>query len=156
MSVEETKKLTDIQEQVWEVADAILESGKYPTRDDICKALKKSPHTIGSYFNEWKKVNPRSAVVKQQSTQMESSTSNSPTKNERSMANYPISDEDIQYSVAKTLATEHYYKKTWKFTVPGLRENLEEALEEIDDYTRGEDEKKDPLGMVNWLINRGA
>jgi hypothetical protein len=58
--------------------------------------------------------------------------------------------------VAKTLAAEHYYKKTWKFTVPGLRENLEEALEEIDDYTRGEDEKKDPLGMVNWLINRGA
>jgi hypothetical protein len=33
---------------------------------------------------------------------------------------------------------------------------LEEALEEIDEYTRGEDEKKDPLGMVNWLINRGA
>ena len=79
----------------------------------LCKALKKSPHTIGSYFNEWKKVNPRSAVVKQHSSEMESSTSHSPTKNERSMANYPISDEDIQYSVAKTLATEHYYKKTW-------------------------------------------
>ncbi len=156
MTEKEIKKVSDIQEQVWEVADGILATGRYPTRDDICKALKKSPHTIGSYFNEWKKAHPRSAVVKQQSSEMDGTSSNSPTRSERSMANYPISDEDIQYSVAKTVAAEHYYKKTWKFTVPGLRENLEEAIEEIDDYTRGEDEKKDPLGMVNWLINRGA
>ncbi len=58
--------------------------------------------------------------------------------------------------MAKNLAAEHYYKKTWEFTVPGLRENLEEALDEIDDLTRREDEKKDPLGMVNWLMNRRA
>ena len=38
--------------------------------------------------------------------------------------------------------------------MPGLRENLEEALEEIDDLARRQDEKKDPLGMVNWLMNR--
>ncbi len=145
MTEKEIKKVSDIQEQVWEVADAILESGRYPTRNDICKALKKSPHTIGSYFNEWKKANPRSAVVKQESSQIDTSGSNSTTRSERSMANHPISDEDIQYSVAKTLAAEHYYKKTWEFTVPGLRENLEEALEEIDDLTRREDEKKNPL-----------
>ncbi len=64
MSVEKTTKVSDIQEQVWEVAEGILATGRYPTRDDICKALKKSPHTIGSHFSEWKKVNPRSAVVK--------------------------------------------------------------------------------------------
>ena len=142
MSVEETKKLTDIQEQVWEVADAILATGRYPTRNDICKSLKKSPHTIGSYFNEWKKANPRSAVVKQERAEMESSGSNSTTRSERSMVNHPISDEDLQYNVAKTLAAEHYYKKTWDFTVPGLRENLEEALGEIDDLTREKDEKR--------------
>jgi hypothetical protein len=44
MTEKEIKKVSDIQEQVWEVADEILATGRYPTRDDICKALKKSPH----------------------------------------------------------------------------------------------------------------
>ena len=39
MTEKEIKKVSDIQEQVWEVADGILATGRYPTRDDICKAL---------------------------------------------------------------------------------------------------------------------
>ncbi len=42
----------DIREQVWVVADSILESGRYPTRKDICQALKKSTHTVGTHFTD--------------------------------------------------------------------------------------------------------
>ena len=154
MAGEETAKVATLKEQVWAVADQILATGRYPNRDDICQALGKSSHTIGSHFSQWKKVNPRSSVVKQQPSEIDNSATNSQTPETREVVNHAISDEELQYSVAKTLAAEHYYKKTWDFTVPGLRENLEEALAEIDDLARNQDEKKDPLGMVNWLMSR--
>jgi hypothetical protein len=154
MSVEETKKQTDIQEQVWEVADAILESGRYPTRNDICKALKKSPHTIGSYFNEWKKANPRSALVQQQNSEIGKNNQNSQPNQGRKVVNHTVTDEDFQYNAAKAVAAEHYYKKTRNFTVPGLREDLEEALAEIDEHARRQDETLNPLAMVDYLLKR--
>ena len=154
MAGEETAKVATLKEQVWAVADQILATGRYPTRNDICKALKKSPHTIGSYFNEWKKANPRSALVQQQNSEIGRTKQNSQPNQETKVVNHTVTDEDFQYSAAKAVAAEHYYKKTWDFTVPGLRENLEEALAEIDDLARNQDEKKDPLGMVNWLMSR--
>ncbi len=48
----EQKEVHDIREQVWVVADSILESGRYPTRKDICQALKKSTHTVGTHFTD--------------------------------------------------------------------------------------------------------
>ena len=66
----------------------------------------------------------------------------------------PKADEEVQYNTARDLAAERYYRKTWNFTVPGLRENLEEALQEIDELARGQDETLNPLGMVDWLIKR--
>jgi hypothetical protein len=154
MSGEETPKVSDIRQQVWEVADQILATGRYPNRDDICQALSKSSHTIGSHFAQWKKANPRSAVVKQQESEIGRATSNSQTNQRKKVVNHSITDEDIQYSAAKAVAAEHYYKKTWDFTVPGLRENLEEALEDINQLARSQDEQKDPLGMVHWLMTR--
>ena len=154
MSGEEKAKVNEIRQQVWEEADRILATGRYPNRDDICQALSKSSHTIGSHFAQWKKAHPRSAVVKQQESEIGTPNQNSLPNQGRKVVNHGITDEDIQYSAAKALAAEHYYKKTWDFTVPGLRENLEEALSEIDEMARSQDETSDPLGMVNWLMTR--
>jgi hypothetical protein len=154
MAGEETAKVSELKEQVWEVADEILATGRYPNRDDICKALKKSSHTIGSYFNEWKKVNPRSALVQQQNSEIGRTKQNSQPNQGRKVINHTVTDEDFQYSAAKTVAAEHYYKKTWNFTVPGLREDLEEALAEIDEHARRQDETLNPLAMVDYLLKR--
>ncbi len=50
------------------------------------------------------------------------------------------------------------YRKTWNFTVPGLRENLEEALQEIDELAR-EQELGELLGVSkiilrDWRVKR--
>jgi hypothetical protein len=154
MSGEETPKVNEIRQQVWEEADRVLATGRYPNRDDICKALSKSSHTIGSHFSQWKKAHPRSALVQQQKEEIGTTNQNSLPNQGRKVENHAITDEDFQYSAAKAVAAERYYKKTWDFTVPGLREDLEEALEEIDEYARRQDETLNPLGMVNWLMTR--
>ncbi len=150
----------DIREQVWVVADSILESGRYPTRKDICQALKKSSHTVGTHFTQWRKANPRSAVAAQLSNSEITKSRNghqvshSGARRVASYSNLPKADEEVQYNTARDLAAERYYRKTWNFTVPGLRENLEEALQEIDELAREQDETLNPLGMVDWLIKR--
>ena len=102
MAGEETAKVATLKEQVWAVADQILATGRYPNRDDICKALEKSPHTIGSYFYQWKKVNPRSSVVKQQPSEIDRTRLPILKLPEtREVVNHAISDEDFQYSAAK-------------------------------------------------------
>ena len=154
MSGEEKPKVNEIRQQVWEEADRILATGRYPNRDDICQALSKSSHTIGSHFAQWKKAHPRSALVQQQKEEIGRTNKNSLPNQRRKVVNHAITDEDFQYSAAKAVAAEHYYKKTWNFTVPGLREDLEEALQEIDEHARRQDETLNPLGMVDYLINR--
>ena len=144
----------DIRAMVTEAADNILASGRYPSRNDICRELKKSSKTIGSYFAEWKKAHPRSALVQQQKEEIGTTNKNSLPNQGRKVVNHAITDEDFQYNAAKAVAAERYYKKTWNFTVPGLREDLEEALEEIDEHARRQDETLNPLGMVDYLINR--
>jgi hypothetical protein len=121
MAREETAKVSELKEQVTEVADEILATGRYPTRDDICKALKKSSHTIGSHFSEWKKDHPRSALVQQQNSEIGKNNQNSQPNQGRKVVNHTVTDEDFQYSAAKAVAAERYYKKTWNFTVPGLQ-----------------------------------
>ena len=57
-------------------------------------------------------------------------------------------------NVARKLIAQSYYEKTRNFTVPGLSEQVEEALDEIDEFSRGQDETLSPLGMVDWLKAR--
>ncbi len=150
-------KEKDISELVWDVADSILKSGRYPTRNDICKELRKSPKTIGRYFAEWKEANPKStSMVRNKDTDVIESNGGH-HRGKRSVASrstLPSREEEVQYNVARDIAAERYYKKTWNFTVPGLREDLEEALAEIDEHSRRQDETLNPLGMVDYLLKR--
>ena len=151
------QKEKEISELVWDVADSILKTGKYPNRNDICQALKKSPRTIGRYFAEWKEANPKSTsmVRNQEAEVMESNGGNHQGKRSvASRSTLSSREEEVQYNVARDIAAERYYKKTWNFTVPGLREDLEEALEDIDEFARRQDDTLNPLGMVDYLIKR--
>ncbi len=150
----------EVRDLVWQAADQILESGQYPTRDLVCSKISKSPREVSPLFAEWRKANPRSAVAAQrQKSEIATScnghqVSHSGARRVASEANLPKADEEVQYNTVRDLAAERYYRKTWNFTVPGLRENLEEALQEIDELAREQDETLNPLGMVDWLIKR--
>ena len=55
-------------------------------------------------------------------------------------------DLNERYSLVIEISTQ----PTWEFTVPGLRENLEEAIEEIDDLCK---KKRHPLSYYKskWI-----
>ncbi len=151
------QQVVDVRDLVWETAYKILESGRYPTRNEICKALRKSSHTVGGYFAEWKKDNPRSTItVSQEKSEVHQSNNgnHSETREVASRSNLPSADEEVQYRTARNIASEHYYRKTWNFTAPGLREDLEDAVEQIDQYARRQDETLNPLGMLDYLMKR--
>ena len=145
----------ELRELVWEAADEIIARDRYPTRDDICQALRKSSHTVGKHFAEWKKANPRSSLTIQKQSEVDRQAANG--NGSGSAATNPDlerADRDIQLDVARRLIARSYYEKTKNFTVPGLAEQVEEALDEIDEFSRGQDETLSPLGMVDWLKAR--
>ena len=76
------------------------------------------------------------------------------SKIKMSEENFPKTDEQVQDNRARDIAAERYYRKTWNFTVPGLREDLEEALQEIDQLASRQDETLNSLGMVDWITIR--
>ena len=136
----------DIRAMVTEAADNILASGRYPSRNDICRELKKSSKTIGSYFAEWKEKNPRPQGL---SVQRGMSVNNGSTngKREQQMSE---TDQESQFAAARKVVASHYYEKTREFTVPGLKEQVDDALEQIDDYALSQE--PGPLEMLDWLM----
>ncbi len=156
VSTEAMNDVEAIRLEVWELADSIFESGRYPNRDDICKGLGRSSKTIGSHFAEWRTANPRSALTVQEQSKVDRKADNGNGSSQAATdPDVERVDHDIQLKVARKLIAQSYYEKTRKFTVPGLSEQVEEALDEIDEFSRGQDETLSPLGMVDWLKARG-
>jgi hypothetical protein len=140
----------DIRAMVWETANKILESGRYPTRNDICAELKKSSKTIGSYFAEWRKENPKPqglSVQRGMSINNGSANGSSNGTREQRMSE---TDQESQFVAARKVVASHYYEKTQEFTVPGLKEQVSEALEQIDEYAISQE--PGPLEMLDWLM----
>ena len=140
----------DIRTMVWETADRILESGRYPGRDDICRELKKSSKTIGSYFAEWKKNNPKPkelSVQRGMSVQNTVANDSSSDSREQKMSE---TDQESQFVAARKVVASHYYEKTRAFTIPGLKEQVDEALEQIDEYALSQE--PNPKQMLDWLM----
>ena len=155
VSTEAMDDIETIRQEVWELADEIFESGRYPTRNDICKGLGRSSKTLGGHFAEWRKANPRSALTVQKQSEVDRQVANG--NGSGSAATDPDlerCDREIQLDVARRLIARSYYEKTKNFTVPGLADQVEEALDEIDEFSRGQDETLSPLGMVDWLKAR--
>ena len=145
-----------IRKLVWEAADRILESGdRYPTRDDICQVLRKSSHTIGKHFAEWKKAFPRSALTIQNQSKVARQANNG-NGSSSAVTNPDLekTDWDIQLDAARRLVARSYYEKTRNFTVPGLADQVEEAIKSIDEFAREQDENLSPLEILDWLKAR--
>ena len=69
-------------------------------------------------------------------------------------ANLERIDRDAQLIAAREVIATAYYKKTKQFTVPGLQEEVNQALSEVDAIAHSQDETLSPKGMLNWLKGR--
>ena len=142
----------DIRAMVTEAADKILASGRYPSRNDICRELKKSSKTIGSYLAEWKENNPRpQGLSVQRGMSINNGSANDSVNGKREQL-LSETDQQSQFVAARKVIASHYYEKTREFTVPGLKEQVDDALEQIDEYALSQE--PGPLEMLDWLMAR--
>ena len=101
LSTEAIDDAEAIRQEVWELADSIFESGRYPTRNDICKGLGRSSKTIGGHFAEWRTANPRSALTVQEQSKVNHQASNgNGSSGAASDRDVERADQDIQLNVA--------------------------------------------------------
>ena len=66
-------------------------------------------------------------------------------------ANLERIDRDAQLIAARKVISTAYYEKTRMFNLPGLQEEVNQALSEVDALANSQDETLSPKGMLNWL-----
>ncbi len=66
-------------------------------------------------------------------------------------ANLERVDQEAQLIAARKIIAASYYEKTQQFTLPGLQEEVNQALSEINALAHSQDETLSPKGMLNWL-----
>jgi hypothetical protein len=66
-------------------------------------------------------------------------------------ANLERVDREAQLIAARKVIATAYYEKTQQFNLPGLQEEVNQALSEVDALVNSQDETLSPKGMLNWL-----
>lgn len=69
-------------------------------------------------------------------------------------ANLERVDREAQLIAARKIVATAYYEKTQQFNLPGLQEEVNQALSEVDALVNSQDETLSPKGMLNWLKGR--
>jgi hypothetical protein len=69
-------------------------------------------------------------------------------------ANLERVDKEAQLIAARKVIATAYYEKTQQFNLPGLQEEVNQALSEVDALVNSQDETLSPKGMLNWLKER--
>jgi hypothetical protein len=69
-------------------------------------------------------------------------------------ANLERVDKEAQLIAARKIIATAYYEKTQQFNLPGLQEEVNQALSEVDALVNSQDETLSPKGMLNWLKGR--
>jgi hypothetical protein len=69
-------------------------------------------------------------------------------------ANLERVDKEAQLIAARKVIATAYYEKTQQFNLPGLQEEVNQALSEVDALVNSQDETLSPKGMLNWLKGR--
>jgi hypothetical protein len=69
-------------------------------------------------------------------------------------ANLERVDKEAQLIAARKIVATAYYEKTQQFNLPGLQEEVNQALSEVDAIAHSQDETLSPKGMLNWLKGR--
>jgi Plasmid replication region DNA-binding N-term len=63
-------------------------------------------------------------------------------------------DKEAQLIAARKIIATAYYEKTQQFNLPGLQEEVNQALSEVEAIAHNQDETLSPKGMLNWLTGR--
>ena len=147
----------DKREQVFLACQELLEEEKSVTVRAVIDRVGGSSRDISPIVKEFKeKLEAESSLSV--SEKAEVNTSN---KDEEDFidtnpvtANLERVDKEAQLIAARKIVATAYYEKTQQFNLPGLQEEVNQALSEVDAIAHNQDETLSPKGMLNWLKGR--
>ena len=150
----------------------LLESGKSVTVRAVIKKTGGSSRDISPIVKEFKEnlkqeislsVSERAEVNTSQNGHLTGANSIRPTcppEEEDCIDTNPVAenlervDREAQLIAARKIIATAYYEKTQQFNLPGLQEEVLQALSEVDAHAHSQDETLSPKGMLNWLKGR--
>ena len=145
----------DKKDKIIIACQELLEEGKSVTVRAVIDKVGGSSRDVSPIVKEFKEsletsssiaVSDRSAVDPHTSK-----TQQEPVNNDPIAANLERVDREAQLIAAREVIATAYYKKTKQFTLPGLQEEVNQALSEVNEMVNSQDETLSPKGMLNWL-----
>ena len=147
----------DKREQVFLACQELLEEEKSVTVRAVIDRVGGSSRDISPIVKEFKeKLEQESSLSVSEKTEV-----NTSDKDEEDFidtnpvtANLERVDKEAQLIAARKIVATAYYEKTQQFNLPGLQEEVNQALSEVDAIAHNQDETLSPKGMLNWLKGR--
>lgn len=147
----------DKREQVFQACQELLEEGKSVTVRAVIDHVGGSSRDISPIVKEFKeKLEQERSISVSETTEVDTNLSNQ----EERVTIDPVAenlervDKEAQLIAARKIVATAYYEKTQQFNLPGLQEEVNQALSEVDAIAHNQDETLSPKGMLNWLKGR--
>ncbi|MEO1006310.1 MAG: DNA-binding protein [Cyanobacteria bacterium J06638_38] len=147
----------DKREQVFQACQELLEEEKSVTVRAVIDRVGGSSRDISPIVKEFKeKLEAESSIAVSEKAEVNTSNSNEEDFIDTNpvTANLERVDKEAQLIAARKIVATAYYEKTQQFNLPGLQEEVNQALSEVDAIAHSQDKTLSPKGMLNWLKGR--
>ena len=148
----------DKREQIFQACQELLEEEKSVTVRAVIDRLGGSSRDISPIVKEFKEnLEAECSIAVSDSVQVDTNSNNghgNQINTNPVAANLERVDKEAQLIAARKIVATAYYEKTQQFNLPGLQEEVNQALSEVDALVNSQDETLSPKGMLNWLKGR--
>jgi DNA invertase Pin-like site-specific DNA recombinase len=148
----------DKREQIFQACQELLEEEKSVTVRAVIDRLGGSSRDISPIVKEFKEnLEAECSIAVSDSVQVDTNSNNghgNQINTNPVAANLERVDKEAQLIAARKIVATAYYEKTQQFNLPGLQEEVNQALSEVDALVNSQDETLSPKGMLNWLTER--
>jgi DNA invertase Pin-like site-specific DNA recombinase len=148
----------DKREQIFQACQELLEEEKSVTVRAVIDRLGGSSRDISPIVKEFKEnLEAECSIAVSDSVQVDTNSNNGhgdQINTNPVAANLERVDKEAQLIAARKVIATAYYEKTQQFNLPGLQEEVNQALSEVDALINSQDETLSPKGMLNWLKGR--
>ena len=145
----------DKKDQILIACQELIEEGKSVTVRAVIDKVGGSSRDVSPIVKEFKEsLETSSSIAVSDQGKVDShpsATQKEPVTNDPIAANLERVDQEAQLIAAREVIATAYYKKTKQFTLPGLQEEVNQALSEVNEIVNSQDETLSPKGMLNWL-----
>ncbi len=147
----------DKKEQVFQACQELLEEEKSVTVRAVIDRVGGSSRDISPIVKEFKEnleIESSLSVSEKAEVDYSHSDKEEHINADPVAANLERVDREAQLIAARKIIATAYYEKTQQFNLPGLQEEVNQTLSEVDALVNSQDETLSPKGMLNWLKER--